>query len=212
MGKGQQTRETIVGTALEVASVVGLDGLSIGDLAGRLGLSKSGLFAHFGSKEGLQRAVLDAAVERFAAAVARPAFERPAGHSCLEALAANWIAWIEESGLPGGCPLLSAMVEFDDRPGPIRDMLAHQQGHWRDTLAEAARLAVRQGHLRPDTDVDRLAFELLAIGYGYAVQQRLTGDPAQGATVRAVIADILARVRVDDVAGRIQRDGPCRQS
>ena len=79
MGKGQQTRETIVGTALEVASVAGLDGLSIGDLAARLGLSKSGLFAHFGSKEALQRAVLDAAVARFVTSVVDPALRRPAG-------------------------------------------------------------------------------------------------------------------------------------
>jgi AcrR family transcriptional regulator len=202
MGKGQQTRETIVGTALEVASVAGLDGLSIGDLAGRLGLSKSGLFAHFGSKEALQRAVLDAAVARFVASVVRPAFGRPAGLPRLEGLVGNWIGWIEACGLPGGCPLLAAAIEFDDRPGAIRDMLRREQALWRDTLVRAARLALGQGHLRPGIDIDRLAFELSATAYGYAVQQRMIGGPALGATVRAVIADILARVRVDDVAGR----------
>jgi AcrR family transcriptional regulator len=202
MGKGQQTRETIVGTALEVASVAGLDGLSIGDLAARLGLSKSGLFAHFGSKEALQRAVLDAAVARFVTSVVDPALRRPAGLPRLDALIGNWIGWIEACGLPGGCPLLSASVEFDDRPGTIRDMLRREQMLWRDTLVRAARLSVGQGHLRAGTVPERLVFELTATAYGYAVQSRLLDDRSLAITVRAVIRDILDRVRVDDVAGR----------
>jgi AcrR family transcriptional regulator len=195
MRKGEQTRGQIVGTALEVASVEGFDGLSIGDLASRLGLSKSGLFAHFGSKEALQLAVLDEGVARFVTRAVRPALARPAGLPRLEALAENLLAWIEDPGLPGGCPMLAAALEHDDRPGPLRDRLQAEQTALRATFARAVRGAAERGHLHPATPADRLAFGIVALAYGYGVQRRFLDAPEAGAMARAAVADLLRPFR-----------------
>jgi len=198
MRKGEQTRGTIVDAALQVASVEGLEGLSIGSLAARLNLSKSGLFAHFGSKEALQLAVLEEAVERFVERIVRPALRQPRGLPRLEALVLNWLAWIKDSGLPGGCPIQAAGLELDDRPGPLRDYFVRRQQIWQDTLVQAVRGAVAEGHLRADTDPARVAFELQALAYGYGVQQRLMSDPRAAEFARTAFADLIARHRTAD--------------
>lgn len=177
MSKGERTRATILDEAVALTSTNGVTGLTIGSLAERLGMSKSGLFAHFGSKEQLQQAVLERASELFAETVVKPAFAQPRGLPRLRALFENWIDWAKDPPMPGGCPLQAASFELDDQPGPLRDYLAHTQEQLRSVVAGAVRRAVDEGHIRADTDPDQFAFEGLAIGYAFAMQHRLLRHP-----------------------------------
>jgi AcrR family transcriptional regulator len=161
MGKGEETRRDILGSALALASQVGLEGLSIGLLAAEVGMSKSGLFAHFESKERLQLAVLEEANQRFVELVLAPALRAPRGTPRLIALFERWLSWAEQDFMPGGCIFMSAASELDDRPGAVRDLLVSSQRDWQDTLAEAVRIAKREGHFRRDLDEQQLVYELL---------------------------------------------------
>src|SRR5258706_6219006 len=125
--KGERTRSVILDRAAGLASESGLDGLTIGSLAAATGLSKSGLFAHFGSREELQLAVLERTREKFAEVVFRPALAKPRGLERYRAMFERWLDWTESADLPGGCPLLGAAMEFDDRPGPVRDRVIQHQ-------------------------------------------------------------------------------------
>src|SRR5687768_1032655 len=151
--KGGLTRDRLLDAAVREASTVGLEGLSIGGLARDADMSKSGVFAHFGSKEDLQIAVLGAARDRFVEEVLRPAIAHPRGEPRLRALFQGWLDWEEGKVMPGGCPFLAASHEFDDRPGPVRDEIARVQEELTGALARAAQLAVDAGHFRPDLDV-----------------------------------------------------------
>jgi AcrR family transcriptional regulator len=162
-GKGLATKERIVGRALQLASRDGLDGLTIGSLAGELGLSKSGLFAHFRSKEQLQIEVLRSAADRFTDVVLRPAFQEPRGEPRVRAVFERWLAWGSRKELPGGCIFVAAAAELDDKPGPARDHLVATQRELRDSLAKSARLAVEAGHFRRNLDPQQFAFELHGI-------------------------------------------------
>ena len=177
MKKGDRTRTLILNDALAVAGEVGLEGLSIGALAGRLGLSKSGLFAHFGSKEDLQLATLRHSQERFEQVVFRPALASPRGLPRLRALFENWLGWIARTERPGGCVILAASVEYDDRPGPVRDALVAGQRELRGALAKAVRLAIEAGHLRSDTDPWQVVFELMGIVLAVHHDRGLLDDP-----------------------------------
>lgn len=158
--KGAATREAIIERAYEIARFAGVEGLSIGPLAQAVGMSKSGVFAHFGSREDLQRAVIEAAATRFGEAVFIPALAEPRGVPRLRAIMRNWFEWIR--GNTGGCVLLGSVTEYDDRPGPLRDQVLRNERNWRDILRRAITLAIECGHLRPG-DVDQYAFELYAI-------------------------------------------------
>jgi len=163
MQKGAQTRALILDQAVAHASEVGLEGLSIGSLAGRLKLSKSGLFAHFGSKEELQLATLRRAQELFENKVFRPSLATPRGTPRLLELFRSWLQWLDASGQPGGCVILSAVAEFDDRPGAVRDTLLAGQKQLRGAIIKAVRLAIEAGDLAPETDAWQLAFELFGV-------------------------------------------------
>jgi len=163
MQKGAQTRALILDQAVAHASEVGLEGLSIGSLAGRLKLSKSGLFAHFGSKEELQIATLRRAQELFENKVFRPALSTPRGTPRLLELFRRWLQWLDASGQPGGCVILSAVAEFDDRPGAVRDTLLAGQKQLRGAIIKAVRLAIEAGDLAAETDAWQLAFELFGV-------------------------------------------------
>jgi AcrR family transcriptional regulator len=163
MRKGDQTRTLILDGAAALASEVGLEGLSIGTLATRLGLSKSGLFAHFGSKEDLQLQTLKWVQDQFEERVFRPAMEAPRGVARLRALFANWLAWTQRSPQPGSCVILSAAGEYDGRPGPIRDFLVMGQKELRGAIAKAVRIAIDEGELRSDSDPWQVAYELFAV-------------------------------------------------
>ncbi|MBI4989387.1 MAG: TetR/AcrR family transcriptional regulator [Rhodocyclales bacterium] len=173
MGKGEETRQTILDEALSLCSRIGVSGLSIGALADKAGMSKSGLFAHFGSKEELQIAVLREGQQRFVDTVVRPALKQPRGVARLRAILTNWLDWTRRAQLPGGCPMNAAANEFDDQPGPVRDAVEAGLADGRRLLANAVRLAVEAGELRPDIDVEQFVFEFTGIVLVAMQNQRL---------------------------------------
>jgi len=176
MGKGEQTRTAILDEALKIASRLGLEGLTIGSLADATGMSKSGLFAHFGSREDLQLAVLEHFAQLYGERVFVPVLKIERGLPRLRALFERWLDWTIASGLPGGCIMISAANEYDDRPGPIRDAVIANQHRGNAITQKAVRLAVQEGHLRADTDPDQIAFEMLGIMLASHNHRRLLGD------------------------------------
>lgn len=160
-----------------MASCVGVGGLSIGGLAERTKMSKSGLFAHFGSKEELQLAVLRESQQRFIDIVLRPAFRQPRGLTRLRAIIINWLDWTRVANLPGGCVMNAAAAEFDDQPGPLREEVKNGLLALRRTLAETLAKAVEIGELRPDTDIEQFVFELEGIYKVTQQSRRLFEDP-----------------------------------
>ncbi len=176
MGKGEATKRTILDEAARLASQVGLGGLTIGSLATQTELSKSGLFAHFRSKESLQVQVLEHAAERFRERVVRPTFAAPRGEQRLRTLFEHWITWVDTS-LPGGCIFISAGIEFDDQPGPVRDQIAQSQQLWFETIAAIVTDAVESGDLAGDTDPADFAQDLYGVLLAYHLTDRLLKDP-----------------------------------
>ena len=165
--RGDRTRRAILAAAVNLASVEGLEGLSLGRLATELEMSKSGLFAHFGSKEELQISTVRAAAAIFGQRVVVPAQEQFApGLVRLQGMLDLWLDYMERGIFAGGCFFAAATVEMDGRPGPVRDAVAQQMTRWAGTLADHARAAIERGELREDTDADQLAFELDALGTG----------------------------------------------
>jgi AcrR family transcriptional regulator len=157
--KGQQTRAVILDAALALASQMGLEGLSIGALAEVTQMSKSGVFAHFGSREELQISVIREYHARFEEEVFYPAVREPRGLPRLGALFERWIRRVSVE-LDSGCIYISGAVEFDDRPGPVRDALAEMVRAWQRALERAIHIAVEEGHLRDDTDAQQMLFEI----------------------------------------------------
>ena len=174
--KGEQTRAAILDEALKISSKLGLEGLTIGSLADATGMSKSGLFAHFGSREDLQLAVLEHAAQRYGETVFVPVLKIERGLPRLRALFERWLDWALESGLPGGCIMISAAAEYDDRPGPIRDAVIANQHRGNAITQKAVRLAIEEGHLGTDTDPEQISFEMLGIVLASHNHRRLLGD------------------------------------
>jgi len=195
MGKGAQTRQQILDHALRLASEQGVEGLSIGALAEQVGMSKSGLFAHFSSRDNLQVAVLEETARRFVERVVTPALTSPRGEPRVRALFEGWLAWGEADFLPGGCILFGAISELDDRPGPARDCLVAAQRDWLDTLAQAARIAKREGHFRADLDPEQLAFEVFGVVAGTMTYARLLHAADAPARARAAFERIVLAAR-----------------
>jgi len=176
MRKGQATREAIVGEALSQTVQVGLDGLSLGVLADSLKLSKSGLFAHFKSKEALQLAVLEQAIARFRATVGAPSLKAAPGRSRLEAFFHNYLAWIKGEDDLGGCPFMAIGREARDKQGAIRDLFLSSQEAWRVALASAVNDAIKLKQFAPDTDPAQVAFEFIGIALGYQQSLKILQD------------------------------------
>ncbi len=160
--KGEQTRTAILDEALRIASRLGLEGLTIGSLADATGMSKSGLFAHFGSREDLQLAVLEHAAQRYGELVFVPVLRIERGLPRLRALFERWLEWTIESGLPGGCIMISTAIEYDDRPGPIRDAAIANQHRGNAITQKAVRLAIEEGTSGPRPTPSRSASRCLA--------------------------------------------------
>lgn len=196
MSKGDDTRERILDQAFRMASRDGLEGLSIGSLAGALAMSKSGLFAHFGSKEELQLEVLRAATRRFEDTVVRPAFRAPRGTPRIRHLLDNWVRWANASDAAGGCLFVSAAVELDDRAGRPRDFLVAAQRQLLEALARSAKMAIEAGHFRKDFDCRQFAFELYGLLLGYHHAKRLLRDPRAETALRAAFDRLLADAAV----------------
>jgi AcrR family transcriptional regulator len=196
VSKGEETRAAILEAATGLAVRVGLEGLSIGALATALGMSKSGVFAHFKSKEALQVAVLDDAADRFVEVVVRPALKAPRGEPRLRALFDAWIGWFQTRHARGdGCPFTVASFELDERAGPPRDRLFAQQRDLLELVAGIAKVGVAEGHFRRDLDPDQLAFELhgMILKFHHAV--RLMGDDKAPDRVRAAFERLVADAR-----------------
>jgi len=157
--KGQQTRAAILDAALGLASHMGLEGLSIGALADVTRMSKSGVFAHFGSREELQISVIREYHRRFEEEVFYPAIKTPRGLPRLQALFERWVRRVSME-IDSGCIYISGAVEFDDRPGPVRDALAEMVVAWHRALRRAISLAIAEGHLREDVDPVQMLFEI----------------------------------------------------
>ena len=193
MSKGTATRGRILDTAVSLASTDGITGLTLGRLAESVGMSKSGLFAHFRSKEELQLRVLEAVTDRFRDEVVRPALTQPRGLPRLRAFFERWLAWSDHPRMPGGCLINQAAVELDDQPGPPREYLQQAQREWLSTLAEAARRAVAEGHLDATVDADLLAFEIQGIILSRHRSVRLLRDPNADALSRKAFDALLRR-------------------
>ena len=157
--KGQQTRAAILDSALTLASHMGLEGLSIGALAEVAHMSKSGVFAHFGSREELQISVIREYHQRFEAEVFEPSLRDKRGLPRLRKLFERWVRRVSVE-LDAGCIYISGAVEFDDRPGPVRDALESMVKAWHGALNRAIRIAIDEGHLRADTDANQILFEI----------------------------------------------------
>src|SRR5258705_2587700 len=190
MRKGEQARALILNEAVALASQVGLEGLSIGSLADRLAMSKSGLFAHFGSKEDLQLLTLKQAQALFFEEVFAPALKQARGLPRLRALFSNWLQWVKRD-LPGGCLILAASAEYDDRPGAVRDLLVAGQRELRGAIAKAIRLAIDEGHLQPQTDPWQLAFELFGILLATHHDRRLLEDTRSPGRAREALERLI---------------------
>jgi AcrR family transcriptional regulator len=194
MRKGEASRQEILEQAAHVVSRIGLGGLTIGSLAEHTGRSKSGLFAHFGSKEALQLQVLQHAIERFTDLVVRPALTAPRGEPRLRALFERWLAW-DRDGLVGGCIFIQAGVELDDQPGPARDLLVRSQHDWVETIAQVLRTAVAEGHVRADADPEQFAHDLNGVMLAFHHTHRLLRDPHAEARARRAFEALLAAAR-----------------
>lgn len=176
MSKGDETRERILDRAFLIAGRDGLEGLTIGALADELKLSKSGLFSHFGSKEELQVAVLDVASSRFTERVMLPAFKAPRGLPRLERIFEQWIDWMTDPKMPGGCIFQQANAELDDRQGRPHDVLLESQKNLVEALTKTVQLAVAEGHLAKTTDARQVAYELEGIMMALNLYLRLLKD------------------------------------
>jgi AcrR family transcriptional regulator len=185
--KGEATRAAILDRAVDLASVEGLDGLTIGRLAEELGLSKSGLFAHFGSKQGLQLATVEAAAAHFREAVVDPIAETEDGAERMRAMASAYLAHLDSGAYSGGCFWAATAAEYDDRPGPVRDAVAGALDAWLGELERQARVA-------GVPDPERLAFELYAVVMGANSRYRLSGDRRVFAYAREAIERLLAEL------------------
>jgi AcrR family transcriptional regulator len=195
VSKGEQTRDAILTHALGLATRIGFEGLTIGRLAEDLHMSKSGLFAHFRSKEALQLEILRMASARMIDTVVKPALAVPRGEPRLRALFERWLAWEQSPSLPGGCPFMAASFELDDRPGPVRDFVVQNLRDWMDTLAGAARIAVQEAHFRSDLDCEQFAHECQGIGLAFVHASRLMRDPQARARAQSAFESLLRGCR-----------------
>jgi len=182
--KGRQTRAAILDAALKLASHMGLEGLSIGALAEVTEMSKSGVFAHFGSREELQISVVREYHNRFEEEVFKPALHEPRGLPRLRALFERWVRRVSAE-IDSGCIYISGAVEFDDRPGPVRDALVTMVQTWQQALGRAIRSAIAEGHLSADTDPEQVLFELHGLVLALHHDARFLRNPSAAAHARA---------------------------
>ncbi|MGA9569317.1 MAG: TetR/AcrR family transcriptional regulator [Candidatus Acidiferrales bacterium] len=193
--RGLKTRRAILRKAVNIASLEGLEGLTIGKLASTMRISKSGLFAHFGSKEDLQCAVVDEARDIFVEKVVRPAAQLR-GLRHLRGLCENWLSYGEKKTFPGGCFFSAASLEFDDRPGPVRDRIIVLMKKWLGNLEHAARDAQSAGEIHKDVDVHQLAFEIQALAMGGNWSSRLFRDQSAFRSAKTAILRRIDQVTV----------------
>jgi AcrR family transcriptional regulator len=174
--QAQGTRSAIIGRAVDVSSAEGLEGLTIGRLASDLEMSKAGVLGHFGSKEALQLATLETAIDVFRREVWEPAGGVEPGLPRLRAICENWISYLKREVFPGGCFMTSASCEFDGRPGPVREAIAEALGLWYRVLEAEARHAIAAGDLPQGSDPKAIALQLNALAMAANQKLQLFGD------------------------------------
>lgn len=190
------TRQRILEEGLALMSRSGLSGVTLGVLADQVGMSKSGLFAHFHSKEEVQIGLLQYMAGFATARVVAPAMKVEDGLPRLKALIANWFGWTRRAGLPGGCPVAAGMFEFDDIQGPVRNKILEMEAEWRGLLSGLVQQAMDREHLRPDLDRDQFVWELCAIYLGHHAAYRF---------LRSADADRRARTAYEALLDRAAR-------
>ncbi len=202
--KGQQTRAAILDSALSLASQMGLEGLSIGALAEVAHMSKSGVFAHFGSREELQIAVIREYHRRFEEEVFFPAMREPRGVPRLRALFERWLRRVSVE-VDSGCIYISGAVEFDDRPGPVRDALVSMVRAWHDALQRAIRIAIDDGQLKADTDAQQMLFEMHGLILALHHDARLMRTPGAPQRARLAFERVVNQYLADGAGARKSR-------
>ncbi|HEV1994465.1 MAG TPA: TetR/AcrR family transcriptional regulator [Candidatus Acidoferrum sp.] len=192
--RGLRTREAILARAVDIASVQGLEGLTVGSLAENLHMSKSGLFAHFGSKQDLQLATIEAARTIFIKKVTRPALAAPKGMPRLWGLLEQWLVLVEKRVFAGGCFFSAASFEFDSRRGKVHDRIAAIMHEWIAAITRAVYEAQKTGHLDPKVDPTRLAFEIHAIAMGAHWASQLLDDRHAYSRARTIVLEKLRSI------------------
>jgi len=190
MGKGELTKAAILDEAVQIASRVGFAGLSIGQLADQVEMSKSGLFAHFRSKEQLQLQAMERAKQKFVDVVIRPALAAPRGVPRVRAVFDGWLDWTHQA-LRGGCIFVAASAELDDQPGALRDALVRNERDWLEFIATVAGTAVAEGEFREDLDLEQFAFEVHGVMLAHHHASRLLLDERAEARTRQAFESLL---------------------
>lgn len=197
MTKASLTRAAIVDAGVTLAQEGGLESLTIGTVAERAGLSKSGVFSRIGSREALQIAVLDEYARRMTEKALLPAMRAPRGLPRLQAIFTGWLDWVRDENVGSSCLFISGAVEYDDRPGPVRDAVFAGLAEWRRQLGRTVRQAIDEGHLRPDTDPEQVAFELWAVILGVHNDTRLFHDAKVLGRARTAFDRLIASLQAD---------------
>ncbi|MEM7335743.1 MAG: TetR/AcrR family transcriptional regulator [Chloroflexota bacterium] len=198
--KGKQTQETILNTAVKLASIEGLDGVTIGKLAAELSMSKSGLFGHFGSKEGLQLAIVESAKDTFVREVVTQLRKLPAGIDKVSALGESWLTYMDNDIFPGGCFFLAVSHEFDNKPGNVRDAIAQYMQMWLSYIEHTIMKAQNLGEIQPDVNPKQLAFELHSLYIGANWSKQMLQDLDSTNRARRAM-----RFLLDSVAVKLQK-------
>jgi AcrR family transcriptional regulator len=193
MQSSRSTRTRILDRGLALASQSGLEGVTLGVLASEVGMSKSGLFAHFRSKEAMQMSLLEHSRKFARAIIIEPAMQESPGLPRLRALAINWFGWARRAGLPGGCPVAAGMFEYDDIDGPVRNKIKQIEAKWRELLSSLTIEAIQQGHFRPDLDVDQFVWELCGIYLSHHAAARFLRSPDADRRAQTALKALLQR-------------------
>lgn len=194
MSKGDQTRQLVLDEATRMVSRLGVRAVTIGGLAERVEMSKSGLYAHFRSKEALQLAALDHGAERFVRQVIAPALRAPRGEARVRDLFDRWMDW-DRNAFPGGCPFIAVSFEVDDEPGPVHDWLVRNQRDWIECIATVFRTGIDEGQFRADADPDQFAQDVSGVMLAFTYMSRLLGDELAEQRARAALDVLLDSAR-----------------
>ncbi|MDZ4728251.1 MAG: TetR/AcrR family transcriptional regulator [Leptospira sp.] len=196
MGKGEDTKSLILDSALKIASVHGLDGLTIGTLATELQMSKSGLFAKFQSKENLQIDVLKSGIELFRRNVIYPSLKTKPGIERIITAVNSWLNWSTKAELPGGCIFLSSSLEYDDKPGIVRDFLVKSQLEWQQTLKKFFLEAVEKKEISQKADLNQIIQEIWGIILGFHFYNRLLKDPKAKVRAKSTLNEMITKIQI----------------
>ncbi len=199
MATSNTTRQRILDTGLAMASQSGLEAVTLGVLASNVGMSKSGLFAHFHSKEAVQLSLLEHSDKYAVPVVVEPAMKSKEGLPRLKALVANWFGWTQRAGLPGGCPVAAGLFEYDDVEGPVHDKIQETEARWRAFLSSLVAQAIACGDLRLDLDVDQFVWELFGIYLSHHVSARFLRSPESDKRAQVAFAALLARAGAEEL-------------